>query len=431
MLENLYFFMKTNLKKLEKSQIEVEFELSQEEFSKYVDKALEHLKSHVKMDGFRQGQVPKDIIEKKVGQENLLMEAGDLAVRGSYEKFVEENNLETIGQPEASISKITRGSEFLFKVKVPVLPEIILPDYKEIAKGVKSKEISVGEKEVEDSLNYLQKSRAKFSQIERPAENKDFVEIEYKSKDVNEGKAVKDQFILGEGGFMKDFEDNLVEMKSGEEKEFASKFPENHPDKNLAGKESQFNVKVISVQKMELPEISDEFAKQLGDFKDLPALKESIKEGITIEKEEMEKHRKRNEILEKISAKISFDMPENLVLREKEKMFEDLKNQITSNFKMEFDNYLASIKKTEEEIKESFKLEAEKRIRNFLIVREIGKKENIEVLPEEVEKEVNELLTHNPSYATKGKFDIQQLKEYSKGVIYNEKVFQLLEKFSQ
>src|SRR3989344_6176340 len=116
--------MKTELKKLAKSQIQIDFELDEQEFSKYVDKALEHLKGHVKMDGFRPGQVPKEMVEKQVGNEGVLMEAGDLAVNESYNKFINEQGIEPIGKPEVSITKIAKGNPFLFKITVSVLPEI-------------------------------------------------------------------------------------------------------------------------------------------------------------------------------------------------------------------------------------------------------------------------------------------------------------------
>ena len=449
--------MKTDLKKLPKSEVQVDFELTAEEFNKYIDKALEDLKSHVKMDGFRKGHVPKDMVEKKVGQENLLMEAGDLAVKKSYAAFATEQKIEPIGDPEVQIKKIAKGSEFVFTVKVGVLPQIELPDYKEMASKIKGGEVKIEPHEIEEALQYLQKSRAKFSQIDKGAENKDFVEIEYSNKDINGGKEIKDRFVMGEGGFMKDFESNLVGMKAGEEKEFTARFPENTPNKTLAGKESQFKVKMISVQKMELPEINDEFAKGLGVFDSLVSLKENLTEGITLEKNEAERQRRRGEMLQKIvekttgktrapfdkgarpstkifgapvSEKISFDLPEKMVQYEQKRLFEDLKNQIAHNFKMPFEDYLSSIKKTQEEIKASFKLEAEKRIKNFLVLREVGKAENIEVFSEELQKEMNREIAKY-SKEQLDKIDLVQLREYTKGAIYNEKVFEKLESFSK
>lgn len=421
--------MKANLKKLPKSQIEVDFKLTAEEFNKYIDRALERLKSYVKMEGFRPGHVPKELAEKRVGQENLLMEAGDLAVKDNYTKFVNENNLEPIGQPQVKILKIAKGSEFLFSVNVSVLPEIELPDYKKIASQVKAKEISVEEKEIEDAINYLQKSRAKFSQVDRGAEENDFVEIEYQSKDINTNQPVKDRFILGQAKFMKGFEDNLAGMKAGEEKEFNLKFPENTLN-NLRSEEGKFRVKMISVQEMELPEVSDEFAKSLGIFDSLAALKNNLREGITMEKQEAEKQRKREEILSKISEKIRFQLPEKMVEYEEKKMLEDLKNSVAQNFRITLEEYLKSIKKTEQELKKSFRQRAEKRVKNFLILRQIGKAENTEVSNGEMEAEINKIVK-NYSKEQLGKIDINKLKEYTKGTIYNEKVFEKLESFSK
>ena len=421
--------MKTDIKKLPKSEVEIEFELTAEEFQTYLDKALVHFKEHLKADGFRKGQVPLKMVEEKVGSENLLMEAGDLAVKKSYAQVVAEHNLEPIGEPEMQIKKIAKGSPFEFSVKVSVLPEISLPAYQELAAAVKGQEIKVEEKEVEDAISYLQKSRAKLAQVDRPAEAKDFVEIEYQNKDINGGKLIKDAFILNEGGFLKDFEENLVGMKAGDEKEFTAKFPENTPDKNIAGKEGMFKVRMVSVQSMELPELNDEFAQLLGAFDTMVSLKENIKSGITMEKEVGEKQRKRAEILNAISQKITFDIPEKMVGYESERLFEDFKNQIAQNAKIDFDQYLASVKKSEDEMKKSFNLEAEKRIKGFLVLREIGKAEKIEVSDEELQEEV-EKMAKSYSKESLEKIDIGQLKEYAKGAIYNEKVLNKLESYS-
>jgi len=450
--------MKTTQNKLPKAQMEIEFELTPEEFQKHVDHALLHLKEHIKVDGFRPGQAPNKLVEDKINKESLLMEAGDIAVRETYSKYVLENKLEPVGQPEVSIIKIAQGSPFIFKTKITILPDVELPDYKEIAKKVKGQEISVTEQEIQDSINYLQKTRAKFTLKNEPAEKKDFVEIEYSCKEINDGKPTKDQFILGEGGFlpagrpgMKGFEDNIVGMKAGEEKEFKIVFPDNSPRKDLAGrpwrasplagKERDFKVKMKSVQKMELPEINDEFAKELGVFDSSPfakgervdtlvALKQSMKEGITQEKEVAEKQRKRGEILEKISEKVKVELPDTLVDYEKQRLTDDLKYRINQNMKISFEQYLASVKQTEEDLKQTFQKEAEKRLKGFLILREIGKKENIEILDSEVEEEVAKSIK-NYSKEQLGKIDIEQLKEYTRGVIYNEKVFEKLETFAK
>jgi trigger factor len=422
--------VKTEVKKLPKSQIEIEFELTEEEFKHHISHALEHMKHHVKIDGFREGKAPAKMVEDKIKPEALLMEAGDCAVRETYSKYILDSKLEPVGQPEVSIIKIANGSEFIFKAVVTVLPDVELPDYKEIAGKIKGNEISVTEEEVQDSINYMQKTRAKFTLKNDPAEKKDFVEIKYTNKDINDGKEVDDKFILGEGGFMAGFEDGIVGMKAGEEKEITVKFPENSPRKDLAGKEGVFIVKVISVQKMELPEINDEFAKQLGAFDSLVALQNSMKEGIILEKTEEAKQKRRTDMLDQIASGAKFEMPVAMVEYEKERLLEDLKNRIAQSVKISFEEYLASIKKTEEEIKETYQKEAEKRLRGFLVLREIGKKENVEVSDQEIEEEVAKAIK-NYSKEQLEQIDINQFKEYTKGVIHNEKIFQLLENFSK
>jgi trigger factor len=422
--------MKTEQKKLPKSQIEITFELTEEEFKEHTAHALEHLKQHVKVDGFREGKAPASMVEDKIRPESLLMEAGDHAVQHVYLDYIKENKLEPVGNPEVSILKISQGGPFSFKAVITVLPDVELPDYKEIAKSIKGKDITETEEEIQDSINYMQKTRAKFIAHNNPAENKDFVEIKYSCKEINDGKEVDDKFILGEGGFLKGFEESILGMKAGEEKEFKATFPENSPQKNLAGKEGTFKVKVVSVQKMELPEINDEFAKQLGSFESLTALQASMKEGIILEKTEAEKQRVRGEILEIIAEKSKFDMPEAMVDYEQERLLEDLKNRITQSIKITFEEYLTSIKKTEEEIKETYKKEAEKRLRGFLVLRELGKKELVEVTDEELEEEMTKVVK-NYSKEQLAQIDIDELKEYTKGVINNEKIFQLLENFSK
>jgi len=430
--------MKVEQKKLAKSQIELTFELTPEEFSEHTEHALEHLKSHVKIDGFRDGKAPAKMVEDKIKPELLLMEAGDHAVQHVYSQYVTENKIEAIGHPEVQIKKIAKGSEFIFTATITILPEVELPDYKEIAKAIKGKEVTVTEEEIQDSLNYLRRSRAKMS-LKNPtspdgsAGRGDFVEIEYSTKDIENGKAIKDQFTLGEGGMIKGFEDNIVGMSAGQEKEFKATFPEQSPRKDLAGKEADFKVKVISVHKMELPEINDEFAKQLGAFSaqggpasgwdTLAAMKDSMKQGILQEKKDAEKQRVRAEILEKIASKSKMELPETIIEQEQQRLIEDLKNRINQMAKgVSWEQYLASIKKTEQEVKDTYKKEAEKRLRGFLVLRQLGKAENVQVSDTEIDEEMKKVPGDQIS-----KIDINQFREYTKGVLFNEKVFQNLE----
>jgi trigger factor len=424
--------MKTSITKLPKSKIEIEVELSSLEFDEYYKKAVLNLREKVEIKGFRKGHVPLEIIEKEISQAEILNQSAELAIKESYAKTVEKEGLEIIDKAEIEILKIAKSNPFIFKAKVSVLPEIELPDYKKIAMSVKEKEISIEDKEIKNTLEWLLKSRAKFTKIDREAQKKDFIEIEYSSLQIDGGEKKKDSFLLGQGHFIEGFEEKLQGMRAGEEKEFSLFLPKDHIKKELAGKEVGFKVKVKSVLKMELPELNDEFAKSLGNFENLFALENNIKEGIKAEKEIKEKERKREEILEKIADLIKWDLPDNLVQAEKERLFEEFKFNFSQNSGITFDDYLKNNNKTEKEIKESLSGPAEKNIKYFLILTEISKNEKIEVSENEINQEINEILKKysGVSFAEK-KLDLEKIRHYTEDRIRNEKIFQFLEKLSK
>lgn len=246
--------------------------------------------------------------------------------------------------------------------------KIDLPDYKKIASGTKKRKVSVEPKEVEAALSWLQKSRAKFSLKNQPARKGDFIEIEYTYEGA---KPIKDGFILGQGHFTAKFEQNLLGTKDGENKEFSLNWQARLPVRQ--GKKTNFKVKVNSVQKVQLPEVNDQFAQNLGKFDNLTALKKSIKQGINTEKETAESQRVRQEILEKISQQCEAEPP--------------------------------------------------------VILKAISEKENINVSEAEVNEAVNNLLKHYPDIEKAQKLDLEKLKRYSEEVIRNEKTFALLESF--
>jgi len=416
------------LKKLPDSQIELEIEVSAEELDHHYKHALEHAREHVQADGFRKGNAPNSIVESRIGSEHLLADAADFAVKDAYSKAIKEHGLEPIGHPEIQILKLAKGNPFLFKLKVSVLPDVKLPDYKKIAEKAERQKVSVSEDEIENTLNYVRKSRAKFTASNKPAELKDFIEIEYESPQIISSGRTKDQFALGEGGFVKGFEENIIGMNNGEEKEFKVPFPKDYIKKDLAGKDVQFKLKVLSIQNVELPELTDEFAKSLGKFDNLDAVRKNIKDGLTLEKEAESRQKTRLYILDSIAKDSKVQIPQPLVDFEKNNLFNAFKDKITHDHNVLWEKYLESVKQNDQSLKETFNKEAERKVKSFLILREIGKKENIFVADEELEKEVNQTLRRYPKEAAE-KIDIQELKEYTKGVIYNEKVFLKLESF--
>jgi len=275
-------------------------------------------------------------------------------------------------------------------------------------------------------------SRAKFSQIERAAQKGDFIELEYSSPQIENGKIQKDGFFLGQGYLIPGFEEKLEGMVAGEEKSFSLRFPETHSQENLAGKEINFKTKMLSVQKVELPQIDDQFAKSLGNFENLNSLKENITKGLKMEKEIKESQRIRQEILDKIAEKISWEIPEILIETEKNRMLEDLKINVRQKLQISFEEYFKKINKSEKEILESFQQDAEKMVKSPLILKEIAKKENIEAKEDEIKEKVNQALGSYPDPEKAQKeVDPERLKLYIEERIKNEKTLQFLESFSK
>jgi trigger factor len=422
--------MKYTIKKLPKSKIEILFEIPFEELEKFRKEAVLELGKHVKMEGFRPGHVPEKMIEGQLGEMNIMEEVAEHAISENYKKVVLENKITPISQPQVEILKLAPANTFEFKATVDVLPEIKMPDYKKIASGVKKNEIKVEEKEFEDSVSWLQKSRAKMTLKTEESKKGDFVEIEYSSPQIDAGKQYKDGFILGEGRFIKGFEENLEGQKEGGEKEFSLQFPADYSQKDLAGKEISFKVKIKSVQKVELPELNDEFAKGLGRFDNLEALKKNIKEGLVAEKQRAESNRIRSEILEKVTAATDCDIPDVLIEDEKARILLETKDKVLQGLGTSFEEYLKQTNKTEKDLLDSFSDQAQKRVRGSLILREIGEKENITASEDEVRKEVDNFLKRYLDIKSSQKeFDQGRLEEYTKEVIRNEKIFKLLESF--
>jgi len=393
--------MRVKINKLPKSQIELEIEVPADEFDNFIERATLNLGKDLEIRGFRKGKAPKNIIEEHIGPEKILIEAGDLAVNETYKKAILENKIEAIFQPKIEIKKLAKGNDLVFSAKTAVLPEVKLPDYRKIASKIKKNKVRVEEKEIENALKWLQKSRAKFTAKNQVAQKGDFVEIEYSSPQIGQ-EAQKDAFVLGEGHFLPGFEEKIIGMKSGEEKENITL--------NKDGKDIILKVKVISVQNVELSEVNDEFAKSLGKFDNLDALKKNIKQGLVLEKEQAEKQRTKQEILEKIGEKTKVEIPDVLIENEQKQILENLKKMVSERLKISFQDYLKKLGKTEKQVSDSFLLESQKKVRNYLILREIGKREKIEVSEEEL-----------------AGLDPERPKEYSREVIKTEKTFAVLE----
>ncbi len=424
--------MKISIKNLSQSRREIYISFPFKELEKEIELAAKKLGEKIKIDGFREGKVPLEIIQEKIGKDVVLEEAINIKIQEIYKRIIQDNDLEVIGSPKVNIIKKNWGDPVELKIEVTVLPEVKLPDYKRIASSVKKRQVEIKNSEIEDTLKWIQKSRAKFSAKITPAEKGDFVIFSYQSPEIAGGQEQRDQLIIGEGHLLPGIEEVLIGMQQQEEKEVQLTFPQNHVHKDLAGKTIKLKIKVESIQRVELPQVNDDWARSLGKFENLEQLRENIKEGIKKEKENLESQRVRAEILEKIASKSEVEIPQMLIDLEMENTISDLKERIPKTLGISFEKYLEQANLSEEKLKESLLPEVIKKIKEFLVLQEIKKKEGIKASNQEIEEEANRFLAQfrSPEEAEKV-IDPQTLVNYTRERIENQKTLELLEKMAK
>ncbi len=412
-----------------KSKKEIKVSIPVEELEKYSDKAVELMSSEIKIDGFRSGKAPRSIIEEKLGKERVWKEICYQALRETYPKIIEENQFFIVSPPEVNIDTMEIDKPLTYTIKLDILSEVKLPDYKKIAKETlkNKKEVNVDEKEIENTLSSIQKSRAKTTNVSRPLQGGDEVVISFQGS-INGTKqealkGEKQNFIIGEQKFIEGFEENIIGLSPGEKKNFSLKMKSHQKE---GEQDVAFEVEIHDVREREIPELSDEFASSLGNFSDLKDLKDKIKNNIKYEKELKEKEKIRVEIIDKISKETEVTLPEKMVEKELDNMIAEYKEQLSKSG-LSFEHYLDQIKKTEEDIRKDWKERAEKRIIAGIILSEISKKEDVKVTDQEVDQEASIYLSRLKEQGATELPDYEKLKHYIKDIIQNEKVFQKLE----
>lgn len=403
--------------------------------------AAEKISSEFEIDGFRKGHAPYEVVKQKVGDFKILEEAARLYIEKNSTKILEDveikefkgRGVEPIGTPQVAITKLAPGQDLEYKITLSFLPALELPDYKAIAKrmlaGKKIPEVT--EQEMASAANRLRESRAKLITVNRGAQLGDRVEIDFSAKlggvELEGGNSKNHPLIIGKGQKMPGFEDELIGLRAGEEKSFTLDVSSDHADKKIAGKPLEFKVEMKLVQKREVPEFNDEFAKSLGSFSSVAEMEKSVRDGLTLEHEAREKERIRMAMLEAIAAKTTAEIPEPLMERELDKMTGELEENV-KRMGLKLEDYLNRIKKTAADLKKEWRQDAERRVKIALVLREIARIENIQPSGDEIQEAVNRTLAHQGiNEEDLKKLDRGAILDYHRGVARNEKVLQWLE----
>ena len=403
-----------NIEKLEKSRVAVDIEVGAEEFEAAIAKAYLKMRGKISVPGFRPGKAPRKMIEKLYGAEVFYSDAVDIALPEAYTQAIGSSGLDAIGYPEIELGEVTKDG-FTFKATVPVYPEVKLGQYKGLS-AVKE-EVKVSANDVKERLNEMAQRNARLVSVDRKAKKGDIAVIDFEGFDngtaFDGGKGENYELELGSGSFVPGFEEQVVGMKAGEEKDIDITFPEDyHAD--LAGKAVVFHIKVNEVKFKEVPALDDDFAKDVSEFDTIKELKDDIKKNLVNEREQAAKVGFENTLIEKVAEGIECDIPDVLVDEQCKRFLEEFKSRLQSQG-IPYDQYLKMTGMSEEQFLEEGKEPAIRQVKMDLAIAQIIKEENLSVSDDEVEAEYKKL-------AERYGMDVEALKQYLPAADVNRQV---------
>lgn len=427
--------MQVSKKDLEKSQIELTIELTLDEFKPYITKGVEKVSQEVKIEGFRPGKANYEVVKQKVGEMAILEEAGRLAINGTLDEAIDKNTVperQAIGQPQVNITKLAPDNPFEYKVTFAILPEMTLGEYKSL--NIKTEEVKVEDKDIDKAIEDLKEMRATEAAVDRGAKEGDKVMVDIRmllNKVPLEDSGGKDLAVmLGKDYFVPGFDKNIVGAKKGEEKKFQLEYPKDHHKKELAGKKVDFEVKVKEVFERTLPTIDDKFA-EMFKIKNLEELRKGIADNIKAEKQKQADNRNEAAMLEKIISGTKFgDLPDAIIQSEAQNMIAELEQSVVRQGG-KFEDYLAHMQKTKEQLMLEMMPNAVKRVKSALIIREIAVKEKITPAKKEVEDKIAELKKIHESNPDISKMlNEHSYYHYLTNILTNEKVIAKLKEWN-
>ena len=395
-----------SVEKLEKSQVAVTVEVTAEEFEAAVQKAYLKMRNKISVPGFRPGKAPRKMIEKLYGEGVFYSDAVDAALPEAYTQAIGSSGLDVVGYPEVEIVDDQIGKDgFTFKATVAVYPEVKLGKYKGVS--APKEEVKVTADDVKERLEQMAERESRLVSVDRKVKKGDTAVIDFEGFDngvaFEGGKGENHELEIGSGSFVPGFEDQIIGMKAGEEKDIDITFPENYaPD--LAGKQVVFHVKVNEVKEKQVPALDDEFAKDVSEFETLKELKDDIKAKIAAEREQSVKIAFENALLEKVAGDIEADIPDAMIDEQCRRFLEEFKQRLQAQG-IPYDQYCKMTNMDETKFMEDGKEPATRQVKMDLAIAAIIKAESLDVTDEEVEEKYK-------SMAEQYGMELEMLKKY-------------------
>ncbi len=410
--------MSLQVEKMEKNMAKLTIEVSAEDLEKAMQSAYQKAKGRISIPGFRKGKAPRKMIEQMYGKGIFLEDAVNALIPEHYSKALSECELEIVSQPQIDVTQMEPGKALIFTAEVAVKPEVTLGEYKGVE--VPKAEIEVTEEEIEASLKREQEKNSRTITVEdRAAEEGDIVTIDFEGfvdGDAFEGgKGEAYPLTLGSHTFIPGFEEQLVGAKTGDHVEVNVTFPEEYQAKELAGKAAVFQCDVKKIEAKELPELNDDFAKDVSEFDTLAEYKEDVKKNLTESKEKEALRAKEDAAIEKIIENAEMEIPEAMIDTQCRQMMDDFGRRMQSQG-LSMEQYFQFTGQTAEKMMEDMKPQALKRIQTRLVLEKIVEVENIQPTEEEVNEEITKMAAMYKMEADKlkelvGEREMEQMKK--------------------
>ena len=391
----------------EKNMVKLVIEATAEEFEAGLNTAYNKSKSKINVPGFRKGKAPRKIIEQLYGQEVFFEDAANAIIPDAYAKACIESELDIVSQPKISVTQLEKGKPFVFEAEVAVRPEVELGNYKGVE--VSKVDTEATDADVEEEIKKVAEQNSRTITVEdRAVKDGDMTVIDFEGFIDGEafegGKGENYPLTIGSHSFIDNFEDQIIGMNIGDEKEINVTFPEDYHAEELKGKPATFKVSVKEIKEKQLPDIDDDFAQDVSDFDTLDEYKADLKKKIAERKEAEAKKQKETEAIEKIVADSKMDIPQAMIDTQVTRMAEDFAQRLQQQG-LSLEMYFKYTGLTAEKILDDMKPEAVKRIQNSLVLEAVAKAENIQVSDDEFNAELSKM-------AEMYKMEVDKIKEF-------------------
>jgi trigger factor len=385
--------MKVSSEVIEKNVVQLEIEVDASKVDVALDQAFKKVVLKVNVPGFRKGKVPRSIFENKFGIESLYNDAMEILLPQAYKEAVEETGISPIDQPDVEVVQFAKGQTMIFKAKVVVKPEVELGSYKEL--DIATSAVSVSDEEISEELTRLQNRHAELVVVEDgEVAQGDFAIIDFEGFIDDEafpgGKGESHSLEIGSNSFIPGFEEQVIGMVKGEEREVKVTFPDSYHSEEVAGKDALFKVKLHEIKRKVLPALDDEFAKDVSDFESIAEFKDDLKERLLKTKTEQADRDFENLVIEKVAANAVVDVPDVLIQQEVDYMLSNFERRLSTQG-MNLELYFQFTGQNEQSLRDQMQENAEKSVLHRLVLEAVAKAESISASDEEINVELGKL----------------------------------------